>query len=167
MLAGTIENAGKKRQAWHKIPDCCFAFEDPATGDVLPTVVFEAAFSEKYDDLLGDMRQWLCKTNDVQVVVVVNIEEDHNDKKAHWETEGCKDRVKDLQRRFGNGRSRAKHAPEDSGDDVESDDDMYKEIRTTLKVEDWVGRLKATIELWERGAQGPKKRGSTTVSPLA
>lgn len=64
--------------------------------------------------------------------------------------------LKDLRRRFGNERGRAKHAPEDSGDDVESGDNMYKEIKATLKVEDWVGRVKAIIELWERGAQDLK-----------
>lgn len=153
VLVGRIENAGNRMQAWRKIPDYCFEFEDPATEDVLLTVVFEVGFTEKYGDLLGDMRQWLSKTDDVQLVVIVNIDEAHRDRNVRWETESCKKCVKDLLRCFGNKKGEAKHAPEEGDHDVESDDTMYKQIRAIIKVEDWVGEMRAFVELWERGDQ--------------
>jgi hypothetical protein len=43
-------------------------------------VIFEVGFSEGYQDLLGDMGQWLLKSGGtgcaVQLVVLVTIEED-------------------------------------------------------------------------------------------
>lgn len=126
--------------------------------------MFEAGFSEKHGDLLGDMRQWLLKTDDVQLVIVIGIEENQINKKSRWETEACKARAKHLLRQFGNEKSRTKHAPEDSSDDIESGDHIYKQIRATIQVEDWVGEIESSIELWERGAQGLKERGPTMVS---
>lgn len=61
--------------------------------------------------------------------------------------------MKNLLRCFGNKKGEAKHAPEEGGDDVESDGTMYKQIRAVIKMEDWVGEMRAFIELWERGDQ--------------
>jgi hypothetical protein len=39
--------------------------------------VFEVGFSESYDDLVRDMRQWfLCYSGEVELVILVDIIED-------------------------------------------------------------------------------------------
>lgn len=52
--------------------------------------------------------------------------------------------MKDLFRCFGHQKGEAKHALEDGGYDVESDDTMYKQIRAIIEVEDWVGEIRAS-----------------------
>ena len=42
--------------------DARFDFGDPDTFSIAPMIIFEAGFSEKYDDLLGDSHDWLSYT---------------------------------------------------------------------------------------------------------
>ena len=41
----------------------------------IPVVAVEVGFSQKYDDLVVDMQQWLHKTNSVNAVILLNIDE--------------------------------------------------------------------------------------------
>ena len=41
----------------------------------LPVVAVEVRFSKKYDDLVVEMWQWLHKTNSVNAVILLNIDE--------------------------------------------------------------------------------------------
>ena len=67
-----------------KYPDACFLFEDPETLQTTPMVMFEAGFSEKYPDLLGDTRDWLLYTcGKVRLVVLLEIQEDLSLKRAY------------------------------------------------------------------------------------
>lgn len=140
------------------------------TDEIKPTVIFEVGVSEPYSDLQSDMYQWLTKSSDVQLVVLVDIKEDHKMRKTRWETPECKQRVNELLRDFGNAEGNAKHGrdesvAEDSPDeDARSNEDLYKSIKQAIEVDDWVGPIEVHVELWETGDQGPQKRGNRIVS---
>ncbi|KAL1966306.1 hypothetical protein VTN77DRAFT_4659 [Rasamsonia byssochlamydoides] len=87
-------------------------------------------------------------------------------RKARWDTPECKQRIDKLLRDFGNSEGKARQGQDDSEDeeyfeeDARSDEDLYKAIKQAVEVDDWVGPIEAHIELWERGVQGPQKRGT-------
>lgn len=67
----------RKPQAWDKCPDPVFTITNPISQDVMISVVFGVEFSVSYEDLDRDAKQWLLRCSDeVQVVVLVNIKED-------------------------------------------------------------------------------------------
>lgn len=168
MLSGAIEGTKKKIQAWHKFPDACFIYENPDTLETIPTVIFEVGFTESYVDLISDMRQWLIKSKDVLLVVLVDVKENHTVHKARRNTPECEQRINKLLKEFGNSKGKAILDQDEEYDenDTASDDELYKTIRQAVETDDWVGPIEAYIELWERGVQGPQKRGRKLVSCL-
>ncbi|KAE8372546.1 hypothetical protein BDV26DRAFT_97729 [Aspergillus bertholletiae] len=68
--------SGKKHQGWIKYPEITILFRE-LDGRSLPRVVFEVGFSESYDDLQNDARQWLIRSRGlVRLVILVRIDED-------------------------------------------------------------------------------------------
>lgn len=68
MLAGKTNDSPKKVEFWEKFSDACYLFQDTnSTTTSVPTVVFEVGFSESYEDLLSDMRQWRTTSQGRQV----------------------------------------------------------------------------------------------------
>lgn len=161
MFAGTINDGSKKIHAWEKSPDAVFLFEAPNTGKAIPTVIFEAGFSEPYDDLLNDMRQWLLKTKGrVQLVILANIDEDKKARNTLKKTPECSARINQLVKPFGNSQGRARHneknpdydeALEDMDSEASSNQDIYDSIEEAVQTHDWVEPIEASLEFWELG----------------
>jgi hypothetical protein len=186
MLAGRIPIPGenvKKPQAWTKIPDASFVFRDAARKKMKPAVIFEVGFSEGHHDLIFDKEQWLTKNKYVRLVVLVDIKENRKMRQLRWKTPECQQRVSQLVKDFANSDGRAYHechydkevddedrsstSSVDSVDSVDSGASMYEEIEKAIEVNDWVGSIKADIEVWERGPSGlPHQRGTQVVSYL-
>lgn len=69
------------------------------------------------------------------------------------------------------GESESDELNEDESDGtskVSADDQhIYDSVTSKLKVDDWVGPVNATIELWDLNRNGtPRRREGPTVSPL-
>ena len=168
ILAGKIFHANqnrKKLQAWTKYPDATIVFGDAESG-LLPSVVFEAGFTEGYDDLVGDAEQWLQKSGgEVRLVILVNIEEDAQIRRAKQKSTAARKRTRRLLTKFGTAKAKDREGIDHGDSDVESDAELYKEIRSTVVVEDWVGPISATLEVWHMDDDAPKLRQPPIVSP--
>ena len=159
LLAGKILHTNqnrKKLHAWTKYPDTAILFGEPGS-DQVPSVVFEVGFTESYNDLVSDAKQWLQKSGgEVRLVILVNIEEDEKIRRAKQKSSAARKRTRQLLIKFGT-------AYEDP--DVESDEEMYDDIRSRIVVEDWVGPLSATLEVWHMVNDTPTLRQPPIVSP--
>jgi hypothetical protein len=108
IYSGPVRLYGKIRA---KSPDQAYALIDPRTSEALRTVIFEAAFSETYDDLIRDMQQWLLHSGgQVQLVVLANIKEDKKALAMQQKSNAFRDRAARLLEDFGNCLGRTKHA---------------------------------------------------------
>jgi hypothetical protein len=93
-----------------KFPDSCFLFEDPDTLATTPMIMFEAGFSEKYQDLLEDARDWLLYTRGkVRLVVLLEIQADLPLKRAYQKTKQSKERIRKLLTKYGNAKGKEIH----------------------------------------------------------
>lgn len=114
--SGSVDLYGKleghsQPQEYEKIPDQAYVLTDPQTNMRFRTVIFEAAFSETYDDLIRDMRQWLLHSDgQVQLVVLANIKEDKEALAMQQKSDAFRDRAARLLETFGNCLERTKHA---------------------------------------------------------
>lgn len=71
-------------------------FGDPAS-DPIPHVIFEVGFSETYDDLVLDAKQWLQRPRGrAKLVIIINIEEDKGSVLVHQKTSQSKSGVKSF-----------------------------------------------------------------------
>lgn len=148
----------KKLQAWTKFPDAAILFVDPESGQ-LPSVVFEVGFTESYADLVSDAAQWLEKSGgDVRLVVLVNVEEDIQSRKASQKSKESQRRTLELLSKFGNNKAKGQEEGSDVETDAESDAEMYKSIKSTIVVEDWIGPIKTTLEVWHMINGSPRLR---------
>ena len=72
-LAGSLKKESAKKEAWNKYPGGLF--ERRCGQEYIPVVVVEVGFSQNHRDLLVDMQQWLHKTNSVNAVILLDIDE--------------------------------------------------------------------------------------------
>ncbi|GFF80167.1 hypothetical protein IFM62136_10239 [Aspergillus lentulus] len=175
-LYGKIEGYGKKPQSCVKIPDQAYVVTDPGTSRGFRTVIFEAAFSETYDDLIRDMRQWLLHSDgQVQLVVLANIKEDKQALAMQQKSGAFRDRAARLLEDFGNSLGRAKHAdilerPTEACAQQESQATKIYErqphvggiraqIERHVQPSDWVGPITAELEYWQLAGFEPQRRG--------
>jgi hypothetical protein len=155
----------KKLQAWTKFPDTAILFGDPES-EPLPSVVFEAGFTESYDDLVSEAAQWLQKSRGkVRLVILVNIEEDVQSRKARQRSSEARKRKHEFLVKFGNAKAKDREGIDHGDSDVESDEEFYDNARSTIVVEDWVGPISATLEVWHMVNDTPKLRQPPIVSP--
>ena len=155
----------KKLQAWTKFPDAAILFGDEES-EPLPSVVFEAGFTESYDDLVSDAAQWLQKSRGkVRLVILVNIEEDVRSRRARQRSSEARKRIHELLVKFGNTKAKDQKRIHHGDSDVESNEGFYDDIRSTIVVEDWVGPISATLEVWHMVDDTPKLRQPPIVSP--
>lgn len=161
-LLGTLSNQSlSKKEAWFKIPDGMVERFDPSSCQYIPVIAVEVGFSQQYNDLLLDMEQWLCKSNTVNTVILVDIKE--LEKPRPWKFEGeAHERIKLLLGKYGNAKGKEMNNVDDIPDKEDDDDegdqsspDMYDSIRREVRkhTDDWVGELKVTVEVWERGVK--------------
>jgi len=164
MLDATQSGKKKKPHAWTKYPDAAIIF----TGDVhdplereLPSIVFEAGFTESHDDLISDAKQWLTKSHgDVRLVIIVDIKETV---RVRRDTKEFRRKHRDLKIQFGNNKGKRQDDIDSDSDNVESDGEMYKSIRSTIQTDEWVGPLVVTAELWHMVDSQPQRRGPQIV----
>lgn len=167
LLAGKVFHANqnrKKLHAWTKYPDTAIVFGDEES-DPLPSVVFEAGFTESYDDLVSDAAQWLQKSRGkVRLVILVNIEEDVQSRIARRTSSEAQRRTRKLLTEFGKAKVKDREGIDHKDSDVESDEEMYDDIRCRIVVEDWVGPISATLEVWHMVNDTPTLRQLPIVS---
>ncbi|PTU17459.1 hypothetical protein P175DRAFT_0535790 [Aspergillus ochraceoroseus IBT 24754] len=167
----------KKKPAWEKVSDAAFTFTDPESNDEIIGVVFEAGFSENYEDLLSDMRQWLLRSDDdLQLVIIVNIQEDRKSLEKNKSHNDAKDRIASLLQECGSEKGKDDHSDilhwlsattgrpagteeQSTFDDSESDAELYTAVKGKLDCNDWVGPLTVELEYWELKDSRPQRRG--------
>ena len=155
----------KKPQAWTKYPDAVILFDDPNSKKDLPSVVFEVGFSESYPDLLSDAQQWLHKSSGkIRVVVLVDIVEDTKTLQTLQMSKRAQSRIRRLLTQFGTASAKAREGVDHEGPDPESDQEQYDNIEAQIVVEDWVGPISASLEVWHTVDNKPKMRGERIVS---
>ncbi|PLN80886.1 hypothetical protein BDW42DRAFT_169986 [Aspergillus taichungensis] len=180
-LNGKIKGKGSKRQTSRKIPDQGFIFNDPQTKRRHRTVIFEAAFTETYDDLIRDMEQWLLHSRgEVQLVVLANIKEDKKQLLKQQKTDSFKDHAAKILEHFGNELGRSKHAEilmadacvyqghqatNISGTLAERLNHEVDDIIDMVQVENWIGPITADFEFWVLRDSKPHRRGRARVFP--
>jgi hypothetical protein len=126
-----------QQQVWTKFPDATIPFGDPESKPS-PSVVFEVRFTESYDDLVNNARQWLQKSGgEVRLVILVNIEEDVRSQRAKQKSGETRKRIRELTIKFGTAKAEDRERIGHRDSDVESDAELYNDIRSTIVVEDW------------------------------
>ncbi|GAB1197968.1 hypothetical protein APSETT444_007274 [Aspergillus pseudonomiae] len=110
-LDGKIKEKGTKYQALRKSPDLSFLFSDLRTYRRYRTVIFESAFSETYDDLILDMKQWLLHgRGQVQLVILADFNEDKKQLRNHQKTNAFRTHAAKILKDFGNPLGQSKHS---------------------------------------------------------
>lgn len=134
---------GKKRTA-KKQPDAAFYYIDRSgpfpKRDPFPRLVFEVAFSQSYDSVIEDARQWLVRSaGAVQLVVVVKLKEGFHPNVESGEIQDAGDPEDD-----------------DDNDDTGSSNyssefstpEGYQRWKTECNPDDWVGPITGFLELY-------------------
>jgi hypothetical protein len=84
----------------------------PKTFKSTPTVIFEAGFSESYQDLLGDLGDvddWIAHSDLVQLLIILDIVEDVPLRKVYQKSRLSSSRVAELLKVFRNSQGKAAH----------------------------------------------------------
>jgi hypothetical protein len=132
----------------------------------LPSFVFEVGFTESYSDLVSDAAQWLQKSSgEVRLVILVNIEENVQSRRVKQRSSETRKRIRELITEFGNTKAKDREEIDHGDSDVESDSELYKDIRSKIVVEDWVGPITATLEVRHLVDNTPELRQPPIVSP--
>jgi hypothetical protein len=73
--------------------------------------------------------------------------------------------IRELTIRFGNTKAKDREGVDHGDSDVESDSEHYDNVQSTIVVEDWVGPISATLEVWHMVDDTAKLRQPPIVSP--
>lgn len=139
---------GRKAPAFAKQPDAFIGLKDNGE-TIFPRVVFEVAFSQTYDEVLDDVKQWLVRSEGgIPLVVLVYIEEHPIPASAAAHDGDNDDDETDQQ----------------SDNSVDSDVAMYQRLRNSCKVDHLVGPLSAFVEVYRIGPAGVYRVGARIVS---
>lgn len=145
---------------WAKYSDTAITYG--SAGDMLrPTIVFEVGASEPYENLVEDVRQWFLAGSGAQLVVLIDIQEDHEALQNRRKTDGFQNRFRQLV---------LKYAREDSVDKLGIQDDFGEMYRHLCDSEpenylDFVGPIQVRLELWALENGVPQRRSSHQVIP--
>lgn len=160
-----------KPLAFSKYADANIVFGLPLEPQI-PSVVFEVGLSESRDDLRIDVSQWLMHTGNLtRLVVVIDVKEDQKAFTSALKSEETKKRRMALLKQYGDDKALNDNdfSGEEDNDDnsaqVPADQEMvYAAIADNIFLDDWIGPVSATIELWEKGENGPRLRDGPIVS---
>jgi hypothetical protein len=109
----------------------------------------EVGFSQSYEDLVLDARQWLLRsTRPPNVVILVKIEEGIASLRSHKCTIAYQSRLKTLLLQHCDAYALAS-ADLDGTGAPEINVDV---LREQIVIEDWVGNLRVFIEVWVRSS---------------
>lgn len=174
LLSGTLSSqSASKKEAWLKHPDGMVERLDPSSRLYIPAIAIEIGFSQKYDDLLLDMDQWLLKTDSVNAVILIDIKETKKPTPQGSKGES-RERLRVLLEKYGNAQAKEMYDMDgvdenfdemDHGDIEEtSSPDLYAELDKDVEShpEDWVGDLRVSVEVWGRGREF---RGRVSILP--
>ncbi|KAF8541119.1 hypothetical protein BDD12DRAFT_879388 [Trichophaea hybrida] len=167
----------KKPPAWEKTADACINYNNHAGGSMRHSLVVEVGFSEGYEELVEDAKQWLTKCpRSVQLVVLVKVDEDR--KVLRKRREEDQKRVNELLWTHGTYAVRKmlrETHPKDfgdrkdvptEGDETESEEGLYEMLERDVVADDWVGPLAAYLELWRVVDRQPSRIGERIqISP--
>lgn len=143
----TTAQVGRKAPAFAKQPDAFIRLKDNGES-VFPRVIFEVGFSQTYEEVMDDGRQWLVRSEgEIPLVVLIFIEE---------HPIPARPAVADVDM-DGNDQN--------SDDSADSDVAMYRRLRLSCNVDDHVGPLSAFAELFRLGPAGVFRVGARIVSP--
>jgi len=95
----------------------------------------------------------------VKVVIIVDIKETRIRR-----TDDTKERIKSLVATYGNNVARARYDLDVDVPDSESTE-LYEEVENLVKIEDWVGDLKAVLEVWQFSKDKFNIRQRVTILP--
>ncbi|KAF3400427.1 hypothetical protein DPV78_005855 [Talaromyces pinophilus] len=114
------------------------------------TVVVQVGFSETYQELLSDARQWLGGRYGANLVVIVDVKEDESALLDVRNSRESRDRLRELVGMITAFRN-------DEG--ARDSDELRDEIESKLNVDDWIGPLTVLLEKWELKDQVFQRRG--------
>jgi hypothetical protein len=133
-----------------KEPDVAIVFGDLEGPDnaLWPVVVAEVGFSQPYNSLLIDARQWLLKADmPPNLVMLLKINEDTAGLRKRKTTDDYAVRVKNLLRRYADGHALAK--ADMDGEGISGHNFDPQGMKRDM-MEDWVGPMQVFFELWMR-----------------
>jgi hypothetical protein len=142
-----------KRISWRKDPDCTLGFGILGS-KTTPRLRIEVGFSQPYDDLVNDVREWLDRDSRTCIAIFININEDTHTLRKIQASEGFHCRSQVLLDKFGNTAARNEHGLSVSDFDSDSDQALYDSIDAEIVETDWVGPLEASLEVWGRDEAG-------------
>lgn len=176
VLSGTLSRQSmSKKEAWLKFPNGMVERLDPSSRRYIPAIAIEIGFSQKYDDLLLDMEQWLLKSDSVNAVILVDIKETKKPIPRGSKGEP-RERLRILLEKYGNTQAKEMYdmgGVDENFDEMDHDNvdqsscpDLYASIDEEVQKhpEDWVGDLQVTVEVWERGVKSRGKLVRTKSS---
>ncbi|CEL02792.1 hypothetical protein ASPCAL03955 [Aspergillus calidoustus] len=150
-MTGSVPStlANRKAQAVTKCPDSAVVFGNKRVEPLIPTVVVEVGFSQSYEDLVLDARQWLLRsTRPPNVVILVKIEEGIASLRSHKCTIAYQSRLKTLLLQHCDAYALASADLDGTGAPEINVDVLRKQI----VIEDWVENLRVFIEVWLRSS---------------
>lgn len=142
----TTAQLGRKAPATAKQPDASISLFS-GVGSQVPRVVFEVGFSQSYDQVFNDVRQWLERSEGaIPVAILIFIEE-------HPIASPSDDNTDDD--------DNAQH----SDDSEASNMSLYRRLSSSCDVDQYVGPISAFAELFRISPAGVYRDGARTVSP--
>lgn len=170
-LPGKLDLGGRKSGARVKYPGYALVFIDPEYHLPRPTIILEVGFTESYSDLLIDMRHWLIKSDEINIVILISVEEDTHAQDEVRRATDFDSRLSAIINLFGNSAGKNRNADYESesasGNDISNPGTHRSLFNDYIRSEDWVGELCVHLEVWERGFYGPQKRGERVVRAKA
>lgn len=140
----TTARVGRKPPATAKQPDAAITL---MTGidSLFPRVVFEVGFSQTYDELFDDVRQWLERSEGAIPVAILIYIEEHPIESAP------------------DGNTTDDESTLHSDDSEASDVALYRRLRASCDVDRYVGLISAFAEVFRFGPTGVYRDGTRVV----
>lgn len=154
--SSTITGRGKHVMGVYKQPDAAFEYVDrrpnatatTVTTEICPRVVFEVAFSQTYQSVLEDARQWLVRSHGwVKLCIIIKIHEQRHHRtdapeivdQQHVDGEASAD---------GASASNSRTTVSTPDDRMASMDGRNHFLKSTEEHSHWVGQLTGFMELY-------------------
>jgi len=100
----------------------------------------------------------------IRVVLLVDIVEDTKTLQTLQRSKRAQSRIQRLLTQFGTASAKAREGVDHEGPDPEPDQEQYDNIEAQIVVEDWVGPISASLEVWHTVDNNPQMRGERIVS---
>ncbi|KAL4942118.1 hypothetical protein BDV06DRAFT_222452 [Aspergillus oleicola] len=147
---------------------------------MIPRVVVQVGFSESYQDLKGDMQQWLRRPRPPpKIVIFIKFEEDKRSLKKYQDSEGFRRKRHHLLLYYGkelalgqqhdNVELHGQEQDREQARDPTSTEFLHliDNLKSEIIASDWVGPLNAFLKVWEmnENENEPTMRERTDILP--